>query len=393
MFLFNRENLIELVAKSKENAMTFQDLNINQLIIKAIEDKKYTKPTLVQEKAIPALLNGKDLLGTAHTGSGKTAAFAIPILQLLLKGSVDSETNNSIRALVLAPTRELAIQIGESVEGYGKYLDIKIGVVFGGITPKQHIKVLKREPSILIATPGRLLDLMGKGYADLSKVEAFVLDEADQMLDVKTIENVKKIISELPKTRQNILFSATMPNGVKKYSNSILIDPVRIDDKTESSKGADIKQQVYYVEETEKTSLLLDLIKSKTYESVLIFTRTKKKADKVSKALNIQNIRSKAIHGDKNQSERIKALDLFKNKEIRVLVATDVAARGIDIYNISHVINMDIPSVPETYVHRIGRTGRAGTSGTAISFCSNDEKNYLKEIEELQGKSIDVVKI
>jgi len=372
--------------------MTFQDLNLNQLIIKAVEDKKYTNPTPVQEKAIPALLNGKDLLGCAHTGSGKTAAFAIPILQLLSKESVLAEANNGIRALVLAPTRELAIQIGESFESYGKYLDIKIGVVFGGITPKRHIKVLKKEPSILIATPGRLLDLMGKGYADLSRVEAFVLDEADQMLDVRTIENVKKIISELPKVRQNILFSATMPNGVKKFINSILIDPVKIDDKSEYSKGADIKQQVFFVDETEKTSLLLDLIKSKSYESVLIFTRTKKKADKVCKALNIQNIRSKAIHGDKNQSERLKALELFKNKEIRVLVATDVAARGIDIYNISHVINMDIPNVPETFIHRIGRTGRAGISGTAISFCSNDEKSYLKEIEKLQGKSIEIVK-
>lgn len=371
--------------------MIFQDLNLNQLIIKAIEDKNYINPTPVQEKAIPALLKGKDLLGCAHTGTGKTAAFAIPILELLSKESAPSETNNAIRALVLAPTRELAIQIGESFESYGKYLDIKIGVIFGGITPKRHIKVLKKEPSVLIATPGRLLDLMGKGYADLSRVEAFVLDEADQMLDVRTKEDVKKIMSELPKVRQNILFSATMPNGVLKFTNAILVDPVKIDDKSEFSKGADIKQQVYFVDEVDKTALLLDLIKSQSYESVLIFTRTKKKADKVCKALNIQNIRSKAIHGDKNQSERSKALALFKNKEIKILVATDVAARGIDIHNISHVINMDIPNVPETYIHRIGRTGRAGISGTAISFCSNEEKDYLKEIEKLQDKSIEIV--
>jgi ATP-dependent RNA helicase RhlE len=373
--------------------MTFQDLNLNQLIIKAIEDKNYINPTSVQEKAIPALLKGKDLLGCAHTGMGKTAAFAIPILELLSKESATSEANNAIRALVLAPTRELAIQIGESFESYGKYIDIKIGVVFGGITPKQHIKVLKKQPSVLIATPGRLLDLMGKGYADLSRVETFVLDEADQMLDARTKEDVKKIMSELPKVRQNILFSATMPNGVLKLTKSILVNPIKIDDKSEFSKGADIKQQVYFVEEVDKTALLLDLIKSISYESALIFTRTKKKADKVCKALNIQNIRSKAIHSDKNQSERSKALELFKNKEIKILVATDVAARGIDIHNISHVINMDIPSVPETYIHRIGRTGRAGISGTAISFCSNEEKNYLKEIENLQDKSIEVIAI
>jgi ATP-dependent RNA helicase RhlE len=371
--------------------MTFQDLNLNQLIIKAIEDKNYINPTPVQEKAIPALLKGKDLLGCAHTGMGKTAAFAIPILELLSKGSAPTEANNVIRALVLAPTRELAIQIGESFESYGKYLDIKIGVVFGGITPKQHIKVLKKEPSVLIATPGRLLDLMGKGYADLSRVEAFVLDEADQMLDIRTKGDVKKIMAELPKVRQNILFSATMPNGILKFTKSILVNPVKIDDKSEFSKEGDIKQQMYFVEEVDKTALLLELIKSESYESVLVFTRTKKKADKVCKALNIQNIRSKAIHSDKNQSERSKALELFKNKEIKILVATDVAARGIDIHNISHVINMDIPNVPETFIHRIGRTGRAGISGTAISFCSNEEKGYLKEIEKLQDKSIEIV--
>jgi len=377
--------------------MTFQDLNINQFIVKAIEDKNYTTPTKVQEKAIPALLEGKDLLGCAHTGSGKTAAFAIPILQLLSNElhsneSANTEVSCPIKALILAPTRELAIQIGESFESYAKYLDVKIGVVFGGITPKRHIKILKKEPSILIATPGRLLDLMGKGYADLSKVETFVLDEADQMLDKKTKDDVNKIIAKLPKTRQNILFSATMPSDVVKLTKSILRNPLKIDDKSETSKGADISQQVCFVEEVDKTSVLLDLMKSLSYDSVLIFTRTKKKADKVCKALNIQNIRSKAIHGDKNQSERLKALELFKSKEVKVLVATDVAARGIDIRNISHVINMDIPSVPETYIHRIGRSGRAGMSGTAISFCSTEEKDHLKAVEKLQGKTIAIYK-
>lgn len=373
--------------------MTFQDLNLNQLIIKSIEDKHYETPTMVQEKAIPAILNGHDLLGCAHTGSGKTAAFALPILHSLSLEPILQESPKLIKALILAPTRELAIQIGESFDDYGKYLDVKIGVVYGGITPKQHIKVLKREPSILIATPGRLLDLIGKGYADLRKVEIFVLDEADQMLDVKTLQDVKTIISKLPNVRQNILFSATMPKKVMKIVHSILKNPIEIDDKTISPKGADIMQQVYFVEEPEKTSLLLSLLKDKSYESVLVFTRTKKRADKVCKAINIENIRSKAIHGDKNQSERLKALELFKNKEIKVLVATDVAARGIDISNISYVINMDIPNVPETFIHRIGRTGRAGISGMSISFCSTDEKKSLKKIEELQGKSIEVINV
>jgi ATP-dependent RNA helicase RhlE len=370
--------------------MIFQDLLVNPFILKAIEDKKYVKPTNVQEKAIPAILSGKDLLGCAHTGSGKTAAFAMPILELIARDASVLEEHHGIRALILAPTRELAIQIGASFESYGKYLDVRIGVVFGGITPKQHIKVLKRDPSILIATPGRLLDLMDKGHADLSQVEIFVLDEADQMLDLGTLDDVKKILSKLPATRQNMLFSATMPKEVMKMVNSILKNPVKIDDKSDSPKGADIKQLVYFVEEPDKTALVLELMKSKSYEHVLIFTRTKKKADLVCKALNIQNIRSKSIHSDKNQSERLKALELFKNKEIRVLVATDVAARGIDISDISHVINMDIPNVPETYIHRIGRTGRAGISGTSISLCSQDEKVFLEAIEKLQGKSIEI---
>ncbi|GAU78575.1 DEAD/DEAH box helicase [Fusibacter sp. 3D3] len=371
--------------------MTFQDLNINQAIIKAIEDKKYSKPTEVQTKVIPAVLNGKDLLGCAHTGSGKTAAFAIPMLQLLSEASSSWTDQGKIRALVLAPTRELAIQIGESFSSYGKYLDLKIGVIYGGITPKQHIKVLKREPHILIATPGRLLDLIEKGVADLSAVALFVLDEADQMLDQKMIQDVKAAISKLPSERQNMLFSATMPNEVMKIVNRLLKNPVKIVDRNESLESADIKQLVYCVEEPDKASLLLELLKGKAYESVLVFTRTKKRADKVSKALNVANIRSKAIHGDKNQSERLMALELFKNKEIKVLVATDVAARGIDIKDISLVVNLDIPNVPETFIHRIGRTGRAGKSGLAISFCSTEEKESLMNIEKLQGKSIEIV--
>lgn len=362
--------------------MQFENLKLNQLIIKSIEDKGYSTPTKIQEKAIPTILNGRDLLGCVHTGSGKTAAFAIPILELLSSMSEQDEHLNKIRTLVLAPTRELAIQVGESFEAYGKYLEFRVGVVYGGITPKRHIKVLKKEPQILVATPGRLLDLMGKGYVDLKHVDVFVLDEADRMLDKRTLDDVQLIIDELPSKRQNILFSATMPKSLMKIVNTILSNPVKIDDNNDSTQRAKITQQVHFVEDTEKLSFLLSLLDDPAFESVLIFTRTKTIADKVCKAINIKNIRSKAIHGDKNQSERLKALELFKNKEIRVLVATDVAARGIDIKSLSHVINMDIPNVPETFVHRIGRTGRAGESGTAISLCSESEKEYLKAIDE-----------
>lgn len=372
--------------------MLFQDFNLKPPIIKAIEMQAYKKPTVIQEKAIPAILSGKDLLGCAKTGTGKTAAFAIPILQKLANNKMECEENHPIRALILAPTRELAIQIAESFNTYGQNLMIQTGVIFGGVTPKRHIKVLKKEPDILVATPGRLIDLIDQGCVNLNSVEMFVLDEADQMLEDRMIQQVKDILFKLPQARQNMLFSATMPKAVMKLVHSILKNPIKIEVKDETSHKVDIKQQVYFVEEPDKTSLLLKLLKEQTFESVLVFVRTKKKADKVSKAINVSNIRTKAIHGDKNQSERQKALALFKNKEIKVLVATDVAARGIDIDKLSHVVNMDIPSVPETYIHRIGRTGRAGMSGTAISFCSNDEKEFLKEIEKFQGKSIEIVK-
>jgi ATP-dependent RNA helicase RhlE len=372
--------------------MLFQDLNLNPFIIKAIEEANYKKPTPIQEQAIPPILKGRDLLGCAQTGTGKTAAFAMPILQKLSEKSIDQHAYNQIKALVLAPTRELAIQIGESFKTYGQFLTIQTGVIFGGVTPKRHIKVLKREPSILVATPGRLLDLIAQGVVDLSHIEFFVLDEADRMLDLGMIRDVNAIISKLPKKRQNMLFSATMPGEVLKLVNRILKNPVKIEVKGKSLNKQTVKQQVYYVEEPDKTALLLHWLKKQGYESVLIFTRTKKKADKVCKAINVENIRAKAIHGDKNQSERQKALELFKQKEIKVLVATDVAARGIDIDRLSHVINMDIPTVPETYIHRIGRTGRAGMGGAAISFCSNQEMTGLKAIEKCQGKSIEVVK-
>lgn len=371
--------------------MLFQDLNLDPSIMQAIKDQEYEKPTPIQEKAIPALLNGKDLLGCAQTGTGKTAAFAIPILQMLLKEGNRKEGHNSIRTLVLAPTRELAIQIGQSFETYAQHIQIQTGVIFGGVTPKRHIKVLKREPTILVATPGRLLDLIRQGYVNLNNVDMFVLDEADRMLDLGMIKDVKEIISKLPKKRQNMLFSATMPKEISKFVDSILINPEKIKIKTSSEDENKIEQQVYFVEPPDKTSLLLHLLKEQSYESVLVFTRTKRRADKVSKALNKENIRSKAIHGDKNQSERLKALGRFKNKEIRVLVATDIAARGIDIDQLSHVVNIDMPNISETYIHRIGRTGRAGMNGTAISFCTKEEIPFLEEIEKRQGEAVSVI--
>lgn len=372
--------------------MRFSELKIEPLILKAIEEKGYTTPTPIQEKAIPAILEGKDILGCAQTGTGKTAAFAIPILQKLSKVPTDKHVYQHIQALVLAPTRELAIQIGESFNTYGQFLEIQTGVIYGGVTPKRHIKVLKREPRVLVATPGRMLDLLTEGFIDLSHVKMLVLDEADRMLDLGMIRDVQDILSKLPKSRQNLLFSATMPREVLKLVNAILKSPVKIEVKGKPAKSQEIKQKVYFVDETDKTALLLHLLKDKNFESVLIFVRTKKKADVISKAINIANFRSKAIHGDKNQSERLKALESFKSKEIKILVATDVAARGIDIDKLSHVINMDIPNIPENYIHRIGRTGRAGLGGSAISFCSNQELGFLKDIEKLQGKTIEVEK-
>lgn len=368
--------------------MTFTDLNLNSDIIKTIEAQDYQKPTLIQEKAIPELLNGKDLLGCAKTGTGKTAAFTIPIVQRLLENQGEGVGGRPVRALILAPTRELAIQIGEYIEVYTCHTTLQVGVIFGGITPKRHIKVMKREPDIIVATPGRLLDFVEQGHINLEAVEIVVLDEADQMLDEAMLQTVKKIKMKLPKERQTVLFSATMPKEVMKLANSFLKNPIKIGAEVTATDKVDINQLVYYVEEPDKANLLLQWLKEQSYESVLVFVRTKKKADQISKRINVANIRNKAIHGDKSQSERQKALALFKNKEIKVLIATDVAARGIDIDKLSHVVNMDIPSVPETYIHRIGRTGRAQMHGTSLAFCSQEELPYLKAIEELQGKSL-----
>jgi len=365
--------------------MISQELKINPSILKAIDEQNYKKATPIQEKAIPIVLSGRDLLACAQTGTGKTAAFALPILHMLSKEWGKGEDFHPIRALVLAPTRELALQISDSFKTYGQYLEMQTAVVYGGVPINRNIKALKREPSILVATPGRLLDLIDEGMVDLDCVEFLVLDEADRMLDLGMIQDVKAILSSLPAERQNLLFSATLPDEISKLSNSILKNPARVEVKGKPVKKTEIKQKLYYVDEPDKISLLLYLLKDQLFDSVLVFVRTKKKADQVLKAIQVANISVDVIHGDKNQTERVKALSSFKNKEIRVLVATDVAARGIDIDRLSHVVNLNIPAVSETYIHRIGRTGRAGMSGIAISFCNNQEIPRLKAIEKLQG--------
>ncbi len=370
--------------------MTFTDLQIHPDIMKAIEEANYEKPTSIQEQAIPVLLNGRDVLGCAKTGTGKTAAFGIPMIQRLLENPV---AGKPIRALILAPTRELAIQIGENIETYASHTEISVGVMYGGVTPKRHVKVIKREPDIIVSTPGRLLEFVEQGHINLETLEMFVLDEADQMLDDSMLKIVKHIIRKLPGTKQTMLFSATMPKEVMKLVNSLLKNPVKITVESTAEDKVDINQQVYFVEEPDKGAALLKWLKEETYESVIVFVRTKTKADKLSKMINVANIRNKALHGDKGQGERQKVLDLFKNKEIKVLIATDVAARGIDIDKLSHVVNFNIPNVPETYVHRIGRTGRAGMKGTAISYCSQEERPFLKDIETLQGKSLEEVTV
>jgi ATP-dependent RNA helicase RhlE len=372
--------------------MLFEDLNLIMPIQKALKSEEYNKPTPIQEKAIPSILAGRDLLGCAQTGTGKTAAFAIPILQVLSREKSVTRANHKIRALILAPTRELAIQIGESFEAYGFYLSLKTTVIYGGVSQNPQTEALRAGVDILVATPGRLLDLISQKHVNIRNVEMFVLDEADRMLDMGMVNDVKKIIAHLPQKRQNMLFSATMPQGVSQLVNSILIDPVRIEVEQNSSTVKSIKQAVYFVDGIDKTALLIHLLKNKDIVSALVFTRTKRRADKVTKSLEKEGIKSQAIHGDKSQNLRQAALNGFKSRQLRVLVATDVAARGIDVEELSHVINYDLPNVPETYIHRIGRTGRAGLGGTAISFCDNQEKPDLRNIEKLTAKSIEIIK-
>ncbi|MHB1687361.1 MAG: DEAD/DEAH box helicase [Ignavibacteriaceae bacterium] len=371
--------------------MSFEKLNLIKPIQKALAEEGYTIPTPIQLQAIPIILERKDMLGCAQTGTGKTAAFAVPILQILYAEKHAGNLKRTINSLILTPTRELAIQIGESFTTYGKHTGLRNVVVFGGVPQKKQTDKLREGVDILIATPGRLLDLMNQNYINLQHIKLFVLDEADRMLDMGFIHDVKKIISKLPTKRQSLFFSATMPTEIIKLAHTILSNPVKVEVTPESPTVEAIKQGVYYVSKADKRALLIHLLKDKSITSALVFTRTKHGADHVARFLNSTKIHAEAIHGNKSQNARQRALNNFKTKQTRVLVATDIAARGIDVDELSHVINYEIPNISETYVHRIGRTGRAGLSGVALSFCDTEEKAYLKDINRLISIPIPVI--
>lgn len=368
--------------------MAFTKLALTEPVLKALAHEGYTTPTPIQQQAIPHILEGKDLLGCAQTGTGKTAAFAIPILELM---QAQKPLGPGIKVLVLTPTRELAIQIDESFAAYGRYAGIRHTVIFGGVSQHSQVNDLRRGVDILVATPGRLLDLMQQGFISLDKLQIFVLDEADRMLDMGFIHDVKKVIAKLPAKRQTLFFSATMPPEIQKLADVLLTRPAKVEVTPPSSTVDKIEQQLFFISKKEKADLLLHLLANPAIKSTLVFTRTKHGADKVAKLLQRSQIRAAAIHGNKSQNARQNALADFKNGTLRVLVATDIAARGIDIDELSYVINYDLPDVPETYVHRIGRTGRAGNEGIALSFCSAEEREELRDIQKLIGKQIPVV--
>ncbi|MDO3627360.1 DEAD/DEAH box helicase [Mucilaginibacter sp. BT774] len=370
--------------------MLFQDLKIIEPILRALKTEGYTTPTPIQEQAIPILLQQKDLLGCAQTGTGKTAAFAIPILQLLYQDRLQHKEQKTIKAIILTPTRELAIQIDESFAAYGRHTGLKHLVIFGGVSQNPQVDALRRGVDILTATPGRLLDLMNQGFVRLDHIKMLVLDEADRMLDMGFVNDVKKVIAKVPQKRQTLFFSATMPKEIQQLADTILRNPEKVEVTPVSSTADTIQQTLYYVEKNNKKSLLIHLLGDKSIKTALVFTRTKHGADRVVKDLNRVGITAEAIHGNKSQNARQRALTNFKNRTTRVLIATDIAARGIDIDELTHVINYEIPNIPETYVHRIGRTGRAGADGIAFSFCDEEEMEFIKDIHKLIGKSIPV---
>ncbi len=372
--------------------MTFKELNISEPILRALDDKNYEIPTPIQIKAIPVAIDNIDLLGIAQTGTGKTAAFSIPIIQQLLNKE-PNKGKRVIKALILTPTRELAIQIGEDFEAYGKYTKLRHTVIFGGVKQSRQTDELNRGVDILIATPGRLLDLISQKIIYLNNIEHFVLDEADRMLDMGFIHDIRRLLPLLPKKKQTLLFSATMPKEIVTISKSLLNNPARVEVAPVSSVVDIIEQKMYIVEKEQKKDLLLKILAELQDKSVLIFSRTKHGADKIARILNKNNIACDAIHGNKSQNARQNALNNFKTGKTHTIVATDIAARGIDIPNLAAVINYDLPDVAETYVHRIGRTGRAGNDGISFSFCTNDEKNMLKDIEKLIKKSIETIRI
>lgn len=363
--------------------MLFEELSLSKSIQRAVFEEGYTEATPIQQQAIPIVLDGKDLVGCAQTGTGKTAAFAIPIIHQLHRIVGSSKKTKVIRALVVTPTRELAVQIGQSFDTYGKYTNLTQLTIFGGVSQNPQVDALKKGVDILIATPGRLLDLHKQGFINLNQLHTLVLDEADQMLDMGFVNDVKKIVKLTPNNRQTLLFSATMPIAIRELAEMFLSSPETVTVTPVSSTAETVEQRIYFVEKTEKRNLLHHLIKNENLSDVLVFSRTKHGADNVVKALRKKDIPAEAIHGDKSQNARQRVLDAFKNKEVGVLVATDIAARGIDIDQLPYVINFDLPNIPETYVHRIGRTGRAGNGGVAISFCSQDEKGYWKDIQRL----------
>ncbi|TLU87971.1 MAG: DEAD/DEAH box helicase [Chlorobium sp.] len=370
--------------------MQFQSLDIIDPILKALQEEGYTTPTPIQAEAIPIILQGTDLLGCAQTGTGKTAAFAIPILQLLSANKV-YDKKRKIRSLIVTPTRELAIQIGESINAYGRHTGLTNTVIFGGVNQNPQTAALIRGVDIVIATPGRLLDLLNQGFLHLRDVELLVLDEADRMLDMGFIHDVKKILSVIPKKRQSLFFSATMPPEIVTLAASILHHPAKVSVTPVSSTVEIINQSIYFVDKGNKNALLVGILNDEQIKTALVFTRTKHGADKVVKILLKHNITAEAIHGNKAQNARQRALKNFKAQTTRVLVATDIAARGIDVDDLEYVINFEIPNIAETYVHRIGRTGRAGAKGTALSFCDAEEKEYLRDIEKLIAKKIPVI--
>jgi len=372
--------------------MTFQDLNLLQNIQHALSDEGYTTPTPIQQQAIPIILEGNDLVGCAQTGTGKTAAFAIPILNLLHRIVGSAQKRKNIRALVVTPTRELAIQIGESFETYGRYTNIRQLTIFGGVSQVPQVDQLKKGVDVLIVTPGRLLDLHKQGFIDLDHLHTLVLDEADQMLDMGFINDVKKIIKLTPDNRQTLLFSATMPIAIRELADSFLTNPKYVSVTPISSTAETVEQHIYFVNKEDKRKLLYHLIRNEGLKQLLVFTRTKHGADNVVKALKKNGVNAEAIHGDKSQSARQRVLEAFKKNEISVLVATDIAARGIDIESLPYVLNFDLPNIPETYVHRIGRTGRAGNGGISISFCGKDEEVYWKDIQKLVKVNVKTIK-
>ena len=371
--------------------MTFKNLGIIEPILRALEAEGYTHPTPIQEQSIPILLNRKDLLGCAQTGTGKTAAFSIPIIQHIHNEKIHKKGKRKITALIVTPTRELAIQIGENCTKYAKFTHVNNTVIFGGVKQVAQTNALKNGIDILVATPGRLLDLMNQGYISLKDIKYCVLDEADHMLDMGFIHDIRKIIAALPDKRQSLFFSATMPQSIVKLSQSILGNPEKVTIKPEQATSEKVEQALYYVSKKSKTKLLTHIIQENDIDSLLVFSRTKHGANKIVKQLGKVQIKAEAIHGNKSQGARQRALENFKNRDTKVLIATDIAARGIDVDELELVINYDLPNVPETYVHRIGRTGRAKNSGVAISFCNIEERAYLKDIQKLINQKIPVV--